>query len=252
MATLNEAITDAKKIKAANKFLIIVTGYNCERDVLPCYESLCIQEATWHAVFCNDGSTDGTGDEIKKCNVISFSSEKNMGAAHVRYQAIHQYGLFDDIVLLIGMDDKLLPGALKKIETEYEKGKLMTYGNWKDYSGALCGADLVFTKETHANRDYRKVTYRSTAPNTFRKFLFDEIPETDFQFQNEWIKSTTESPLMFACLEMCGEERIGVIQEPIYHYNRARKDNARTRMGAAYQQMIYDHVISQQKKPLYG
>lgn len=237
-----------------NRFLIIVTGYNCASNVQKCWRSVAGQtHQNWDAVFIDDGSTDETYIEIHNlikdgANLKLNHSDFNEGAALQRKWATNDYGRRDDIVLLLGMDDCLLPNALQRINDEYEKGVWMTYGNWIDQHGkGLPENFLDFSDEVHANNSYRDVKYRSTAPNTFRKFLFDKIPQDRFIYKGEWIKATTESPLMFACLEMCGKERIGVIKDKIYLYNIGRKDNARNRFGSAYQDEIYQYVIQQPK-----
>lgn len=234
-----------------NDYLIIVTGYNCGELAYKCYNSLKrLYLHEWRAIFISDGSTDNTSEYLSFINdsrVIIERYRDNRGAAYRRYNAITQYGKKDDIIILVGMDDELRRNALNIISGQYNEGKLMTYGNWIDqYNKILPDGFLQFDKITHSNRDYRKVKYRSTAPNTFRKFLFDKLKPEDFMFKGEWIKATTESPLMFACLEMCGEKRIGVIEEPIYFY-RKRTDNARRRFGDNYQDMIYADVISRPK-----
>ncbi len=249
-----------------NHFLIIVTGYNCEQYVKPCYRSLVNQSyKNWNAVFISDGSTDNTVFQIAECKDIyrePFSD--NTGAAFRRFNAIRKYGIDDDIILLLGMDDELKPNALETINQQYEQGMWMTYGNYQvnverktgkrnkiEITVPITPEMLAFPKEIHDARDYRKVRYRSTNPNTFRKFLFDQLKQEDFKVNGEWIKATTESPLMFACLEMCGEEKIGVINEPIYYYRMRGSQNARRRMPEGYQDMVYAEIISRPKKELY-
>jgi hypothetical protein len=56
--------------------------------------------------------------------------------------------------------------------------------------------------------------------------------------------------LMLGCMEMCGKDRIGIIDEPIYLYNKDRKDNAKFRFGRHYQDDIYKWVRSRPKRNL--
>lgn len=232
-----------------NRFLIISTGYNCQGYADRLYRSLLIQGCYWRAVLVDDGSTDGTRTELEKIadeRVTCISFDDNMGAAYRRLQAIRQFGEPEDIVVLVGMDDYLMPTALQRIGQEYDNGKWCSFGNWKNQIGIGLPVDfkLEFDEHTHKTRDYRKVQFRSTAPNSFKKWLFDKINPEDFKFEDQWIMATTESPLMFACLEMCGKDRIGVIHEHVYIYDQRRKDNARTRFGYQYQLNVYNHVIS--------
>ncbi len=240
------------------RFLIIASGFNCEKLAQKCIESIKNQTyKNFYAVFISDGSTDGTGEIIEENTNSNRDLEAdifnmNMGAAYRRFCAIRDYGQNDDVIILVGLDDELMPNALDRIKQEYDKGAWMTYGNWVNQHGKGLPRDfaLHFDPETHIDRNYRKVRYRSTAPNTFKKFLFDHLDEEDFKVNGEWVKATTESSLMFSCLEMCGKERIGVIEDQIYLYNQGRPDNARKRFGNEYQDKIYQDIINRPKKPL--
>jgi len=79
---------------------------------------------------------------------------------------------------------------------------------------------------------------------------YKHLAEEDFKYKGEWIEATTESNLMFSCLEMCGEERIGIVYEPIVIYTK-RKDNTRKRKGDGYQNTIFADVINRPKKELH-
>lgn len=237
------------------KFLIVVTGYNCSDKVQRCYQSILAQTyENYEAVFIDDGSTDMTGLQVAALHgVHKRISIDNSGAAFRRYEAINEMAKDDDIVCLLGMDDELMPNALERVAQEYRSGKLVTYGNWINQNGVGLPSDfpLDFTDEIHEKRSYRKEKYRSTALNTFSAKLFKNIRKSDFMFNDKWIKATTESPTMFACLEMAGKDRIGIITEPIYIYNQGRTDNARNRFGNNYQDSIYRNVINLPQYPLY-
>jgi glycosyltransferase involved in cell wall biosynthesis len=240
------------------KYFIIAAGYNCAALAQKCYESLTNLKFSgeWEAVLISDGSTDGTNEYLeslinKNPKIKIRVDEVNRGAAYQRYHAIHSANLNEeDVIILIGLDDEIFPDALTEIDKHYKAGKWMTYGNWVDqYGKGLPDTfPLDFDEATHRNRDYRKVTYRSTGLNTFKKFLFDQFTEEDFKHKGQWMKATTESNLMFSCLEMCGKDRIGIVHKYICLYNRGRKDNARHRLGSAYQDGIYADVISRPKR----
>jgi len=238
-------------------FLIVVTGFNCMEYVRPCILSIRNQKYdSFKLVIVNDGSTDSTLFEIKKFegyfNFEIMSFKNNHGAAFCRHAAISAFGNKNDVIVLVGLDDELLPGALEEISKQYEAGKWMTYGNWINQSGQGLPDwfQLEFDEETHKNRDYRKVKYRSTAPNTFYKFLFDKIPVDDFKLNGKWLDTTTESEVMFSCLEMCGQDRIGIIKKPIYKYNQNLPNGTQRRLGQAYKNEVYAQIINRNKKPL--
>lgn len=250
--------------KSDVQYLIVASGFNCQEYVLKCVESIKAQTyKNFIFVMVDDGSKDGTAlkcmkamdDNIKSASPITMAFEhhnKNEGAAKRRFEVINKYAKHEEIVVvLVGLDDELFPNALEVIKKQYDNGKWMSYGNWKNQHGVMLpDGFLHFDEETHKARDYRKVKYRSTAPNTFKRFLFDKIPAEDFKLNGKWIDSTTESELMFSCLEMCGKERIGVIEEPIYLYNEALPGGTLNRLGRNYKYKIYNQIIQRPKKLL--
>ena len=241
-------------------FLIVASGYNCKNNVHKCFNSIKNQTYQhFNAVLIGDGSTDGTHISLHKLKDANHKIKvefypHNVGAAKRRYDAIHKHANSKQtVVLLLGLDDILLPDALETIAEAYSKGCWMSYGNWINQNGIGLPEDfdLEFDEQTHASRNYRLVKYRSTAPNTFKKFLFDQIPEEDFKLDGKWIDTTTESELMFSCLEMCGKERIAVIKKPIYVYNEGLPGGTIKRLGSAYKRKVYSRIIARPKKNLF-
>lgn len=238
------------------RFEIICTGWNCQSYVAKCVESVFNQTyKNFHLHLISDGSTDGTGETIGFLSghpqISVHVHDENKGAALRRLQVIRPLDK-DSVCLLLGMDDEMLPGCLSRIKKEYDQGKWMTYGNWHDQHGQMLPHDfeLEFSEIEHQERNYRQLKYRSTAPNTFKKFLFDHIPDEDFKVNGRWMDNATETELMFSCLEMCGKDRIGVIKEPVYLYNRGRQDNTVRKFGMNHKMAILKDVMSRPKKPL--
>lgn len=240
-------------------FYILATGFNCEGYVKPCIDSIVNQlpgPYNYQTLLVSDGSTDGTLNELNRLhppfgmNINIAFSGKNLGAALQRHHWISKYAEPGDVVILLGLDDELLPNALNTIADQYQQGKWMTYGNWINQYGKGLPDDfeLEFCDTTHETRSYRQVKYRSTAPNTFRVELFNRIPVNDFQLNGKWIDTTTESEIMFSCLEMCGKERIGVIKEPIYLYNQDLPNGTQRRLGQEYKNSVYAEIIKRPKK----
>lgn len=240
-------------------FDIICTGYNCERYVKHAVLSVMKQTyRDWTLHLISDGSTDDTGKNclswaIGNSKITAQAHMVNLGAACRRYECISELENPNSVCILFGMDDEMLPHCLETIKEKYDAGAWMTYGNWVNQHGVGLPDDfpLDFDEETHAKRDYRKVKYRSTGLNTFYKFLFDRIPKEDFKIGGKWIDTTTESEVMFSCLEMCGRYRIGVIKKPIVIYNQGIPNSSQKRLGQAYKNQIYSIVASRPKRPLY-
>jgi len=232
---------------------IISSGWACWDYVQDCYESIINQNVDFRATLISDGCIL-TSRELNKINhpkikVVCYDT--NMGAAYRRYEAIKDLDS-EDIIVLLGLDDKLFKSSLRIIKNQYRKGKWMTYGNWINQYDEECSVPLHFPDSVHENRSYRQVQYRSTAPNSFKKFLFDMIPPEDFMINGVWMNTTTESELMFSCLEMCGKDRIGVIERVIYYYRENLPKGTLKRLGAQYKQNVLAIIRRRPKKELYG
>ena len=240
-------------------FHIICTGYNCAKYVRGCVQSVLAQTYdNWTLHMIDDGTPvqyllgglkryGGYGPKIK-----GYQYTNNEGAGKRRYEVIKRIDDPNAVILLLGMDDELLPDALATIAEQYRDGKLMTYGNWMNQNGMGLPEGFVFTfpDAVHDVRAYRLATYRSTNPNTFYKFLFDRIPEDDFKLDGEWIKTATEAETMFSCMEMAGRDRIGIITKPIYMYRQNLPNNSQSRWGQAYKNTVYARVCGREPKPL--
>ncbi len=204
------------------KFLIICTGYNCGNLAGKCVQSVISQRyQNFTAVFLSDGSMDNTAEVITeavkgKKHLHAIAMPDNKGAACRRWDIVQLFAPDDEtVILLLGMDDELLPRALARIAEEYKCGKWMTYGNWINPRGKMLPEGfLEFDEETHKNRDYRQVKYRSTAPNTF------------------------------------GKDRIGVIKDPIYMYNDNLPGGTLNRLGRDYKHQLLDIIKARPKRAL--
>lgn len=230
------------------KYKIIANGWNCKEYVSDCIKSVLAQTyKNWELILISDGSTDGTGEAIRwdHPQIVFHDYKDQKGSAYRRYEAITAVDDNDSVIVMLDLDDELLPNALERVEEEYKKGKLMTYGNYITDKGIIYQPHLLhFSDDTHHERSYRKERWRSTHLKTFKRYLFDNIDEVDFFYKDKWMDCTPESPLMFALLEMCGKDRIGVVEEPIYRYRSVTPNTESVLKTHKYIHEVYDHVCS--------
>lgn len=217
------------------KFKIICTGWNCEKYIKGLCDSIRNQTYQNFSVsFVSDGSTDKTVEELHKWVDPNWSGgfwnqKKNIGAYHARKLAA---GLWDqdyDVLVMLDMDDELLPNALELIAEKYKDPKVrMTYGNWINNNGVKCQLDtLHYSDEVHAARSYRKEPFRITHLRSFKKELWDKVG-TWTMFENEE-NVLGDCEMLFRMAEMSGKEGMGVIETPIYRYNMINPERATER-----------------------
>jgi glycosyltransferase involved in cell wall biosynthesis len=216
------------------RFLIVTTGYNCEKYVKPCFDS--IKSQTYHnydVTAFDDGSTDGTAKAMiaeapKTWRVQGW--KQNKGTYFARDYAIRE-ATDDYIIALLDMDDQLRPNALELVAREYEKNPnlLMTYGNYQFNNGLVCPIDLEYIPPVHRQRQYRRDTFRCTHLRTFKKDLYNAVPRWDLTKAE--VDSYPDAHLLFCMMEMSGKERMKIIKEPIYVYNTHNPLNTLRRFG---------------------
>lgn len=245
-------------------FLIAVTGYNCESYAERSLQSLVDQTyQNFYVEIVDDGSEDNTYAQVAnficRQGVGGFNWHyqkftQNTGTFSARSAAIYCAEDFDfiypsnkyDVIVLLDMDDYLLPDALETVAKEYEKGMWMTYGNYQYLSGQKNPLPIQYPDEIHTNRDYRKDVFRCTHLRTFRRELYEMIPS--WELTQAEINSYPDAEILFSMMEMCGKDRIGVIDNPIYVYNNANPISTLNRFGKDV--AGYDEICSRPKRDL--
>lgn len=153
-----------------------------------------------------------------RLHIYNETDEDRRGAAFRRYEIINNNPSpmirDEDIIVLVGLDDHLLPGSLQKIAEHHMSGAWVTYGNWKNQHGAINKLQV-----TWSGKPLRTSPFFLTAPNSFRAGLYRRIPVNRLQVDNKWQHVCTEVEVMYSCAEMAGPERTKLITEPLYHYN---------------------------------
>ncbi len=214
------------------RILVVITGYNWASYIPECLNS--VQNQTYKnfiVSIVDDGSMDGSHRilcDFKGVKKTRF--EINRGTYYARDYAISiiNHDTYDVIALLDG-DDRLMVNALEKVAEQYEQGKFMTYGNWQNQNGERCGTGIHYSDEIHALRNYRSDIFRCTHLRTFKKELYFAIPA--WELTSSEIKSFPDVELLFSMMEMCGKDRIGVIDEPIYTYDQFNPISTLKRFG---------------------
>lgn len=222
------------------KYSVIVTGWNCATFVDRCLNSIIDLKIPdgedFEIIIVDDGSTDDTHEEIgnflldNPVDVIHHRLPSNVGTFYARDHAIRNAK--GEIIVMVDMDDYLLPDALIEVDKHYKAGKLMTYGNYKFTTGKTCPVPMEYPDAVHASRYYRKDTWRCTHLRTFKRELYHAIPP--WELTKAEVNSYPDVEILFSMMEMAGKDRIGVVNVPIYVYNTSNPESTLKRFGKDY------------------
>ncbi len=222
------------------KISVIITGYNAEEYAKQCVESVLNQSyKNFEILLYNDASTDKTKNILEPYvdskNVWLYNSPNNIGALYGRYTLTRL--ATGDIVCFLGMDDYLMPDALKTIARAYEDGAKMTYGSWMtpDRIGMLA---RPYPDEAFELKDFRRRKWEATALNTFSKDLLLSVKKSKLQRNGEWLTNCTDLAYSFPCLEQCTKDEVKVIKEFIYVYRYDDKNSTLNRLGKEHKNEV--------------
>ena len=229
-----------------NKFKIIIPSYNNEEWVEPNMASIINQTYTnYEVLYINDCSTDKTQDKVteiineydlnKKWTLVSNSENRRRGYNISPHNTnIKQFIDNDeDILVFVDGDDWLINDkVLENLNNFYNKNKSwMTYGGMYCYPSNNFGnpQNTPYNSDVHKNNLYRKDYWRASHLRTFKWHLYKLIKEKDIIFSktNKHYFHAEDLATSFPCLEMCPEQKIGVLNFPTYAFNETISNRKR-------------------------
>ena len=238
-------------------YIFVVTGYNCGLWIEQCIKSIIKQNLkNWHCLLCDDASSDESWNIMSTYGTDKrftlLHNRRNQGACYTRWAAINllaEKNMIEDedVLLLIGGDDKLSDNnVLKIVDSKYKLYQAeVTYGNWKDSQTNRTNPLRYFPTEVLKNRTYRKYPpWVATAINTFKYKLFKQI-DPNIYFKDKdgtWIKNCTDLAVMFPVLEMAHPHRIIPIKQVLYIYNSKYTHNTKSRFGTKHKKKYNAYI----------
>lgn len=219
-------------------FLIVASGKDCEKWVDGCIKSVEAQTyRNFNFVLADDGSRDNTPFIIKKSewwrNALYITDSVGLVMARHRYlQQLIKFArpLFEfDVIVWLDLDDQLLPNALERLAKEYQDPDCwLTYGGYTDsYGNTYIGDQYLLHPYTSARQqDWKFIPLRS-----FRKELYFKLTNDDlFPAVSEVYP---DANMLYCMLEMCGQQHVRPINEPLYLYNCSNPLNVTKRFPEA-------------------
>ena len=187
-------------MQTLNKFTVIVTVYNSEKDIGRCIESILTQDYPVGLMVIDDCSTDGTWAEIRKYNIDAIKNGVHTGSGIANRVTATKYLTLNDndIIVSVDGDDYLVDNKVfSYLNRVYTEDVWLTYGQYTSLSGRfenICqplneihtvdtvGRKIVISVTTN---EYRKCGVWCTSHlKTFRKFLWDNIKDEDFRYSD--------------------------------------------------------------------
>ena len=229
-----------------NKFKIVIPSYNNEQWIEPNIASIINQTYTnYDVLYINDASTDNTKTLVEKIindynlnnkwKIISNSENQRRGYNISPYND-HIIKFIDndeDILLFVDGDDWLVDNdVLSKLNNFYNKNKCwMTYGGMYCYPSNKPGypQNTTYSVDVHSNNLYRKDHWRASHLRTFKWWLYKKIQKSDLIYSknSKYYFHAEDLATSYPCLEMCPEDKIGVVDFPTYAFNETPSNRAR-------------------------
>lgn len=201
-------------------FIFVITGRNVPTGRMArCLESIGAQQSShWGAVVIDDGS-DGLSREALQLAVGPWSDrvtliqprERRGQLANMTLAIRHVCTEANSVIVTLDMDDALIgPKVLDRVAEAYADGAQVTVG-----SMLRTDKHVEYPVTFDSPRQARGGNVWQHL-RTFRKYLFDAIPDHDLRVGNRYADIAVDWSFMLPIVEMA--ERRAWIREPLYLY----------------------------------
>lgn len=212
-----------------NKFRIVVVGWNVEKYIIKCINSIIEQDfKNWTLCAVLDPSNDNTFEVVK-----IFSDDR----IKIIYNENQQYALLniiksikeqnpedEDIIVTVDGDDWLYSAQTLSIVDRYYNNNpelIVTHGSWVPYPNSHAITNNSPYTLSDFKNNIRKVAWRASHLRTFKYKAWKRIKDNDFRdHEGKYYRSAWDLAIMWPILEMATFNRTKFISEPLYVYNQ--------------------------------
>lgn len=224
-----------------NKFIILITAYNDEKWVEYNIASILNQTySNYKVLYYDDASTDNTFQEVNKIvqnnDKFIVTTRKNNMQALFSYEECIKQIKEDEILVCMSADDWLYDNnVLENLNNYYNNNDVwMTYGKFITWDGENITEanpqNTHYPDFVHEHSFYRKDLWRASHLRTFKGSLLKKIDLSEFKsnINSSYFDHAADLVLTYPCLEMCGKDKIGVLDFYSYVYNTTPEVKERT------------------------
>ncbi len=209
------------------KFWIIIRGRNCEKYLDKCLNSVKRQTyKDYHVILILDNPEDRSievamnykwgKDEIP---MTIHQNASRMGLGHNIWLGITLCKAKDkDVICFLDADDYLHKSALATVKSAYKWNKkcLLTFGSYIKLSK---GRKTRVSKRELVGK-VRSRPWATSHFKTAKYSLIKQMPQSALQDRDgEWCPAASDRGLMYALVEMAGNDRCKHIKKGIYFWN---------------------------------
>lgn len=255
------------------KFKIVIPSYNNAKWARYNIASILNQTyKNYEVLYIDDYSTDDTHQVVVELvgnlpnwKVVRNTENRRRGYNTNPHGPLLQSFMQDDeeVLMFIDGDDWLYDNdVLQNLANRYAtEDYWMTYGRFVCYPHGNLGhpQNTEYPKEVHGQNLYRQDTWRASHLRTFKWHLFKRINEEDLKYTKtgEYYYHAEDLATSFPCLEMCPQEKIGVVKFITYVYNTSEEARSRVEQDASreplgYQQEVYMRELEIRNRKPYN
>lgn len=225
------------------KFKIIIPSYNNENWVEANLASILNQSYdNYEVLYINDASTDNTLNrvvdlvlELPNWHIVTNETNRRRGYNISPYNDNIQKFVEndDDVLVFVDGDDWLFDDdVLTKLANIYQINDFwMTYGGMVCYPGGEIGypQNTPYDEYICNNNLFRKDAWRASHLRTFKWGLYRRIRLDSMLYSktNEYYFHAEDLATSYPCLEMCPQEKIGILDFYSYIFNATPNNRAR-------------------------
>lgn len=233
-------------------FVLVSAVRNAEKYIERCMLSITAQRFKyWHTILIDDQSSDKTlqtaktfieSSNLEKQFTLISNDERLFALNNIVYAIKNHIKNDSAIIGLIDGDDWLASkDTLKKIWDEYVKGYDFLWTQHIRWPSFKIGYSLPANKNSPRNERRGMSHFK-----TFRKYLFDKIPENEFLDQDGcFLKYASDKAITYPMSEL--SSNMTFMNEALYVYNEENENNVNKKDTS---EQLQTALYLESKKPM--